>query len=844
MALFADVVERAVGFVSTGINVHLVGPPLSGRTTILNEIENRLSDEGRNIHRVNGNLALKNDPLTALIAAGLAKDASVHALGESISTVGRLIATRNLVLLCDEADMLDNRSAGVLLGAVRDSKAVLVTTSGSLRAAPSNALVVSPSPSVSLRVGSLDQDQLQQLATAIVGAPLVPADATELLIASGGLYGLARTILVVGKQTGRIVPDSAKSMVAARGGLWSEELEWTAEHLLMNTSDELRRAAAEIALHGSLPWASAEELLGRETMTKLVGTGLLHTANLGAATVVGLYPGILTDYFRQRRSSLSRDRGHRGVAVPGAEAETVDLTAELDAADVSLISRQELAEARLATQSRWTEWVEDRTVENALPLVVAMENSSESSEAIRHVIAETPIQNDDLNTALFVLWTASWIMTIDDDLDTGLAIIHRHRSSLPSFEGFLRGAEAALSFLRDRWPAPQLLADPAPDADPFNREYLAGVRIQLQIAGGRTASAGEAMAAYSPSRPSQAAQKTLWEALNAILDGRVEEGTALALSSLRANARLLSVGSMEAFEYAGLLGLVVSGRLHEAEVLLHNVMSTTLSSTFRYTYHAGILCLGALVSSWQGKHAYSRALSSQALSSTTAQGPFPGIVPKLVGSVTSAARDRRASASEAWHMASERLASGYLASAYFAALEAGELGPDQWGVTDQINASLGDVESPLLAAVGRYVIATHEEDRDALTACIEDFVGMSATLFATKAAVTLAVLQHQNGEPGLAAATAAEAWDRAVAAGHGSAHLFDRLRARVSLSAREQEILNLAAEGLTYADIGSLLGLSGRTAEAHLQNVSKKVGTTGRDQLFRASATWLLPSAS
>lgn len=48
------------------------------------------------------------------------------------------------------------------------------------------------------------------------------------------------------------------------------------------------------------------------------------------------------------------------------------------------------------------------------------------------------------------------------------------------------------------------------------------------------------------------------------------------------------------------------------------------------------------------------------------------------------------------------------------------------------------------------------------------------------------------------------------------------------LSLRERSVLNHAAEGKTNRDISSLLGISERTVEKHLERVYKKLGVESR----------------
>jgi DNA-binding NarL/FixJ family response regulator len=54
-----------------------------------------------------------------------------------------------------------------------------------------------------------------------------------------------------------------------------------------------------------------------------------------------------------------------------------------------------------------------------------------------------------------------------------------------------------------------------------------------------------------------------------------------------------------------------------------------------------------------------------------------------------------------------------------------------------------------------------------------------------------------------------------------------------TLTAREREILHLAAEGMSSADIARRLGISPRTAETHRANVMRKLGVRNRADLIR-----------
>jgi DNA-binding response OmpR family regulator len=64
---------------------------------------------------------------------------------------------------------------------------------------------------------------------------------------------------------------------------------------------------------------------------------------------------------------------------------------------------------------------------------------------------------------------------------------------------------------------------------------------------------------------------------------------------------------------------------------------------------------------------------------------------------------------------------------------------------------------------------------------------------------------------------------------------------RVGLREREVETLTWAARGKTFGEIGTILGLSKRTVEFHLENARRKLGVATRTQaLIKAAAGQLI----
>lgn len=102
------------------------------------------------------------------------------------------------------------------------------------------------------------------------------------------------------------------------------------------------------------------------------------------------------------------------------------------------------------------------------------------------------------------------------------------------------------------------------------------------------------------------------------------------------------------------------------------------------------------------------------------------------------------------------------------------------------------------------------------------------------AATTLAEVLRATGDPAGAGRLAARA--RQLADRLGAKPLLQRLDAidrparTASLTAREQEILVLLAEGLTNGEIGKRLFISTKTVSVHVSNILAKLGAAGRTE--------------
>jgi DNA-binding CsgD family transcriptional regulator len=150
---------------------------------------------------------------------------------------------------------------------------------------------------------------------------------------------------------------------------------------------------------------------------------------------------------------------------------------------------------------------------------------------------------------------------------------------------------------------------------------------------------------------------------------------------------------------------------------------------------------------------------------------------------------------------------------------------------DELSTLQAKVDGPLIPVRADHGRALAAGDGDALADVAERFAEIGANLLGAEAAAQAAAVATGNGRRRQAAA--ADARSRELAAlcdgARTPALLIDR--ELVELSPREREVAALAAAGLGNREIAERLFVSVRTVENHLQRAYDKLGVAGRAEL-------------
>ncbi|RKQ93024.1 regulatory LuxR family protein [Solirubrobacter pauli] len=140
--------------------------------------------------------------------------------------------------------------------------------------------------------------------------------------------------------------------------------------------------------------------------------------------------------------------------------------------------------------------------------------------------------------------------------------------------------------------------------------------------------------------------------------------------------------------------------------------------------------------------------------------------------------------------------------------------------------------APLLDAYAAHAEAAAARDGDAVLAVADTFARIGATFYALQAATRAAACFVEDGRQDSARRAAARVRELHVAGQGTEPPVIDGLDgSAVSLTAREAQLVDLARQGLSNADIADRLVLSVRTVESHLYRAMQKLGVRDRRDL-------------
>jgi ATP/maltotriose-dependent transcriptional regulator MalT len=239
---------------------------------------------------------------------------------------------------------------------------------------------------------------------------------------------------------------------------------------------------------------------------------------------------------------------------------------------------------------------------------------------------------------------------------------------------------------------------------------------------------------------------------------------------------------------------------------------------------AGLMVLSAYFATNRGSHAPAAQFLDRLAEASIPDGPFPGLQPGLVAArwaaletdPVAAERITRELATGLWERGA-RLAS------IVVSLDGLRATPSAATMADAVTR-FGEVDSPAVTRWARFAAALVRRDADDLLSAVEDVAETGEQAHAAQLAeIALRVLSSGGPEP---TGEAVSALRLVIAAAPRQ-----RTGGQVELSAREREVAELIASGLSNPMIAEALVVSVRTVESHVNRLLRKLGASDRNEI-------------
>jgi len=841
--------------------VAILGDGGGGRTRLATAVLDRLAGRGYRTIRVNATQAARSVPLGALAPAlpPLGPD-DVHPL---VVARDALIGpdAAPVAILVDDAHLLDDASATIVLQLVLSGLATVLVTVHRWRESP-DAVAALWKDGHALRVvlEPLDRDQVGAMVAARLGGPVDDRAVDELMRLAEGLP-MALVELVEGSlETGALVE---------RGGTWVLEGTASPSTLLvelvqrrMSVLDDPGRLGLELLVLGEpIPVDAFERLVGTETAQQLEWRSFAAFREDGGRPEVWLGHPLHGEVVRPRLGRLRQRRLYQLLA------DALDATPGKLPSDL----------ARIAV---WR--LDTGTPAEPAGLVAAARQAFLANDLAQvQRLATAALDQGPDHEASYLLGCT--LLRQGDPVAASVALTDAERlAAEPTWRAEVAGALAEAWFRQGRVDdaVATCLAAEAQAPDAIARLRLAALRAFYLLAGG---DAQESLAAMGPIPddldPVALAAAGLGAVPALMALGRTGDALALARRVVAVHDTQWGTGPLvlEPATSRAMLGdaLRLAGRLDEAEELFAGLYDRLLARRLRPLAGAVATSIGSVAldrgkveeaATWfersaellRGTDAPGRevmALSGLALARASAgdragaEASVRAVARRpLVGSwstvsveaqaTLAVAEGRRDEAVELLVEGARSCAGGHhvvgairclhLLALVGEAETAAEL-------LDELAGELAGWQGPVIEAWIERIRAGADGDADRLALLVPRFEERGFLLLAAEAAAQAAAQHRKRGDARRGQVLADQA--AALAARCPDARppwLVLDVRAVDPLTRREREIAVLAADGRTSREIADRLALSARTVENHLARVYAKLGITGRADLAAA----------
>jgi DNA-binding NarL/FixJ family response regulator len=783
-----------------------------------------------------------------VLPADVRSDDSLELMRRSAGALQERANGRRIVLGVDDAQLLDPVSAALVLHLATSAGAFILATVRSGEPCP-DAIVSLWKDGAAQRVelDRLTDADVAALVEAALGGPLEEAALRWVIETSQGNALYVRELVAGAVESGTLQRFGDLWRLAGRPGLSASLGELIAERMaglpaerrapveLLALGEPLRLPElASLTTHDALLEAEAHGLIVMDAAPPLDEVRLAHP--LFGEAVSGALPVLRARELRlrlaqtlQRRDPLSGDDALRIARLLLDAGAAIPQRLQLDAARAANLAGDPDLGALLAERA-----LQDGgglTAALLLGRAHAMRNRDEEAEAV--LAAAEPLvpgQPEAFDYLTQRVWVTYWGL---HRVDETLALIERargwsseaewaarveqlHRSQVSLIEGF-SGAGRVEEGLAD------------PDLDDATRRSLVALDAMSKLFAGQGDEASAIALAIRPAVPLRDLADTASLGCSSLIP--LETGNdwpsveAYMTETLREGVRVNDheAAGIASFTLAGLLFLRGAYR-DAARWLAESELHFGRHDTFGSIVH--VRCYQVGIAYFTGD-VDETALALERLETALGDGgPLPNQLPYVLRARGWAARARSdAEAARRLLSDAEALAETpvFAAQLAYEALRAGG------NAGARIAQAASRCDTRLASAYAAHAAA---RDGIALLAVSDELESIGALRYAMEAAAGAAAAFLRDGRRDSAHRAAARARELHLPGQGTDPPRIDGLEATaIELTPRESQLIELAARGLSNADIADRLVLSVRTVESHIYRAMQKLGVSDRREL-------------
>ncbi|MFB8188157.1 LuxR C-terminal-related transcriptional regulator [Microbacterium sp. NPDC055988] len=800
----------------------IAGERLSGRTHMLNRVREHFVTLGWRTLSIDGIEALQRTPLGGIALTGVViwPDRRGVSTMQAVSALGEQVVADRTVILVDDVEWLDEASWAAISAVTRLHRVPLAFTRLARQAGPSVPATGGVGPVFSLRLPAMSYAEMETALEAEVGARIEQSTMSRVFSKAGGNIGVAAAILESARRTGRMVLEG-KSLRATEA-LWSPALASIAEGTMRGLDADDISALRMLALLGPANLRTARELVKAEVILALEDDGFIDVMETRDGPLVSVHPPLLAEYFRheslpgKRADALTRIDSSLTESLEGrgTDFESPDATA--------LFVRLAHERTRHRTLVAREDWRTHRSLESAARLLNALAaDSAQSPDELATLIADA--ERLDGTADARAEWTLAHAMFTAHHQNQRAAAIARLRAVAadhPVLAPRLEAEALLLEMGSGRAPreAPLRTIDES-ELDPAARESVVLVKSYWMLVRGR---AEEAHALLEEQAMIDSVDPRLQAALVYAKLGLGQHSAAMNIAQEKAMAARedFDAPRVRAYEFLTALAAVFTRETDVAEAAIDAANSLGVPAGETPASFVGLNVLSAFFAAQRGLRAVAVEHLAAIETAELFDGPLPGLhrsfaalgIAVLDADLDEARRIARKAGDDLW----ER---GSLLGAAFAYLDGLRVAPnaDDWEYARERIAQVG---SPGIVRWAAFTEALIRDDPKGLADAVSQVAAAGertdAAEFARVALERLA--SRTNVDPGVLATleSIAAAGRRAVPAAY------------VELTARELEVAELVASGLSNPMIAEALVVSVRTVESHVNKLMKKVGARTR----------------